>query len=115
MHCKQYIIKLIATMVAIMWCSLAEGQTIVRPCPEVLINEKDDHIGNPVYNGFGWDTAVSCDVHTIELTSEPYIPVQYFNGTYLVEEMNTIRQTPLSREGRRCLSAPTTTLRRQRR
>lgn len=87
MHCKQYIIKLIATMVAIMWCSFAEGQTFVRPCPEVLINEKYDHIGNPVYNGFGWDTAVSCDVHTIELTSEPYIPVQYFNGTYLVEEI----------------------------
>ena len=65
----------------------ATGQTAVSPCPEVLINQKYDHIGNDAYRRMGWDTAVTCEVNSIELTSEPYIPVQYFNGTYLVEQI----------------------------
>lgn len=60
------------------------AQTTFNPCPEVLINQKYDHDGSQVYIDQGWDTVVTCSVHTIELTSEPYIPVQYFNGTYTV-------------------------------
>lgn len=54
------------------------------PCPEVLIEQKYDHEGSLRYRQMGWDTAVTCDVQQIILRAEPYIPVQYFNGTYVV-------------------------------
>ena len=57
------------------------------PCPAVLIEQKYDHVGNPRYRAQGWDTAVTCSNPTITLTVRPAIPVQYFNGTYLVEEI----------------------------
>ncbi len=58
---------------------------VSSPCPEVLITEKNDHVALPLYRANGWDTAVTCTAPTIELSAEPYIPVQFFNGTYLVE------------------------------
>lgn len=60
---------------------------VSSPCPEVLINEKYDHVALPLYRANGWDTAVTCTAPTIELSAEPYIPVQFFNGTYTVEEI----------------------------
>ncbi len=85
---KNKIIKVFA-LVCALGCEwiFAYGQQNVKPCPEVLINEKYDHIGNAIYRGYGWDTAVSCDVSSIVLSAEPYVPVQYFNGTYVVEEI----------------------------
>ncbi len=76
-------------MVAIVLVSAsrAGAQTVVTPCPEVLIDQKYDHIGSEVYRRKGWDTVLTCTNHTMELTAEPYIPVQYFNGTYIVEEI----------------------------
>ena len=63
------------------------AQEVTSPCPEVLIKEKYDHQTLPQYVENGWDTAVTCAHPTIELSSEPYIPVQFFNGTYTVEEI----------------------------
>lgn len=54
-------------------------------CPEVRIIQKYDHI--PRYGQFGWDTVVDCNNHSVELTSTPCIPVQYFNGYYTVDEI----------------------------
>ena len=81
------IIGLLATIIAVIITSRASAQAVTSPCPEVLIDQKYDHIGSDVYRRRGWDTVVSCNIHTLELTSEPYIPVQYFNGTYVVEEV----------------------------
>ncbi len=67
--------------------SPCNAQTVTSPCPEVLINEKYDHVPLSQYQEQGWDTAVTCATPTIELSSEPYVPVQYFNGTYVVEEI----------------------------
>ena len=57
------------------------------PCPEVLIGEKYDHVPLLRYRQQGWDTVVTCAQHEIVLTTEPFIPVQYFNGTYVVTEI----------------------------
>ncbi len=63
------------------------NSSAASPCPEVLIEQKYDHVNNPRYRAAGWDTAVTCANRTLELVAEPYIPVQYFNGTYLVEQV----------------------------
>lgn len=39
------------------------------------------------YRAQGWDTAVTCKQTQIVLSVEPYIPVQFFNGTYFVTEI----------------------------
>ena len=57
------------------------------PCPEVLIEQKYDHVGTARYVEQGWDTVVTCDTRTLNLSAHPYVPVQYFNGTYLVERI----------------------------
>lgn len=58
---------------------------VTSPCPEVLINQKYDHIPSRYYRQQGWDTAATCAHRTITLSAEPYIPVQRFNGYYTVE------------------------------
>lgn len=69
------------------------AQEVVSPCPEVKIEQRPVNMNdpyytqNPLYVNQGWDTAVTCSVHSLVLTAEPYIPVQYFNGTYLVEQV----------------------------
>lgn len=71
----------------------ATAQTVVYdsfpvvPCPDVKINEKYDHVGSPAYSSRGWDTAVTYTTRELTLTSEPYIPVQYFNGKYTVTQI----------------------------
>ena len=74
----------------------AAAQEVVSPCPEVKIEQKPDYIiehddayyhQNINYRNRGWDTVVDCNNHTLELSAEPYIPVQYFNGTYTVEQV----------------------------
>ena len=57
------------------------------PYPEIHINQKHDHISRSQYRAQGWDTVVTYTNPTIELSAEPYIPVRYFNGTYIVEEI----------------------------
>ncbi len=64
------------------------AQVVITPCPEVRIDQRYDHVPFPQYQAQGWDTAVTCTNRQIELTAEPYIPVQWFNGTYLVEEID---------------------------
>ena len=66
----------------------AKAQGVFNPCPEIIINERVDHVPYEVYQEQGWDTVINRDNHgMIMLTAEPYIPVQYFNGTYTVEEI----------------------------
>lgn len=83
-HPKHLMLSILVTV-----CTLAcaHAQVSVVPCPEVNIIEKYDHIVNPQYQAQGWDTAVTCAKRTIELSAEPYIPVQFFNGTYQVDEI----------------------------
>ena len=79
----------LAVLAALVAASVAPAtaQQVTSPCPEVLIDQKYDHVGSFRYRQQGWDTVVTCAVRTIELSTEPYIPVQYFNGTYLVESI----------------------------
>lgn len=66
--------------------AMAQG-TVVSPCPEVLVDQKYDHVPYAQYRFRGWDTVVTCTEPTIVLSAEPYIPVQYFTGTYTVEQV----------------------------
>lgn len=84
---NKHIIRLIAVVLVTIATSRAGAQHVVSPCPEVLIDQKYDHIGSDVYRRQGWDTVTTCTTNTLELSAEPYIPVQYFNGTYIVEEV----------------------------
>lgn len=65
----------------------------VSPCPTIPIAQRPDNMNdpyyhqNPMYVHNGWDTAITCAADFIELSVEPYIPVQWFNGTYTVEEI----------------------------
>ncbi|MBR0170089.1 MAG: gliding motility-associated C-terminal domain-containing protein [Bacteroidales bacterium] len=61
---------------------------VVSPCPEVLVEQKYDHVISPICRQFGWDTVVGCgDREEMVISAEPYIPVQRFNGTYIVEQI----------------------------
>ena len=64
-------------------CGIYQWPPVASPCPEVQIKQKHDHTS--IYRELGWDTAFSCDVHQIELSCTPYIPVQYFDGSYYVD------------------------------
>lgn len=83
-------IKIISIFI-VMTATLAGGKTtaqrVTSPCPEVLINEKYDHVPLRQYRAQGWDTAVTCENRRIMLSAEPYIPVQYFTGNYIVESI----------------------------
>ncbi len=63
------------------------AQNAPSPCPQVLIDQKYDHIVSQQCQQEGWDTLVTCQSPSITLTSEPYIPTKFFNGTYTVEEI----------------------------
>ena len=60
---------------------------VISPCPEVQIKQKHDHTAQERYRERGWDTAVTCQQREILLSCTPYIPVQYFNGRYTVDEI----------------------------
>lgn len=78
----------VAAIAAASLCGSAKAQGVFNPCPDIIINERVDHVPYPQYAEQGWDTVINRMNHsTIMLTAEPYIPVQYFNGTYLVEEV----------------------------
>ena len=79
--------RIMTIAVTLLVTDAVEAQTVLSPCPEVLINEKYDHVPYRQYRAKGWDTVVSCAHPQIELSTEPYVPVQFFNGTYLVEEI----------------------------
>lgn len=64
-------------------CGIYQWPPVASPCPEVQIKQKHDHTS--IYREQGWDTAFSCDVHQIELSCTPYIPVQFFDGSYYVD------------------------------
>lgn len=88
---KHQIIRLVAlTTIAVtaLGGAKAKAQGVFNPCPDVIINERVDHVPYPQYAEQGWDTVINRMNHgTIMLTAEPYIPVQYFNGTYTVEQI----------------------------
>ena len=85
----------------IMSGSMAYAQTIddceayhwpqyIAPCPEVQIMQKHNHTPKPQYRHYGWDTVIDCNNRReggIILSCMPYIPVQFFNGTYTVEQI----------------------------
>lgn len=78
----------VATIAAASLGGSAKAQGVFNPCPDIIINERVDHVPYEVYQEQGWDTVINRDNHgMIMLTAEPYIPVQYFNGTYTVEEI----------------------------
>ena len=87
---KTQIFKVVAVamVTAAIFGGSAKAQETFNPCPQIIINERVDHVPFPQYSNQGWDTVINRRNHgTIMLTAEPYIPVQYFNGTYLVEQI----------------------------
>ena len=74
-------------MLALLCGGKTAAQQASSPCPEVLIEQKYDHIPSRFYRQQGWDTAATCAEPTITLKAEPYIPVQFFNGYYTVEQI----------------------------
>ncbi|MBP9990275.1 MAG: gliding motility-associated C-terminal domain-containing protein [Bacteroidales bacterium] len=65
--------------------ALASFSTVWAQCPEITIDQKYDHTPCTLYRLNGWDTAITCDVHSIVLNATPFITTQHFNGTYLIE------------------------------
>ncbi len=63
------------------------AQMVVPPTLGVTIEEKHNHTPSPRYAEQGWDTAASALNPELILTAKPYLPVQYFNGTYSVEQI----------------------------
>ena len=57
------------------------------PCPEVQIKQKHDHTPFRQYQAQGWDTAVTCNTRRITLSCMPYLPTQWFNGQYTVDQI----------------------------
>lgn len=57
------------------------------PCPEVQIKQKHDHTPLARYRRRGFDTVVTCTQEQLVLSCTPYIPAQYFNGTYFVDQI----------------------------
>lgn len=80
---------LLAVGMALMLSGAAWAQEVVSPCPEVLIEQRYDHVASPFYQEQHWDTVIDCNTRQsgIEISAEPYIPVQYFNGYYTVEQI----------------------------
>lgn len=69
-------------------CGEYQWPEVQSPCPEVQIKQKHDHTSKPQYRHNGWDTVIDCNTREgIELSCMPYIPVQYFNGTYTVDQI----------------------------
>ena len=84
---KSNINKISLFLAAMVTFGGSAASQVTSPCPEVLISQKYDHVPSRQYRALGWDTVVTCENPTIELYAEPYIPVQFFNGTYLVEQI----------------------------
>lgn len=70
-------------------CETYHWPEVISPCPEVQIKQKHDHTPKAQYRHNGWDTVIDCNTpgEGIILSCMPYIPVQYFNGTYVVEQI----------------------------
>lgn len=79
-------------------CGEYQWPEVSSPCPEVQIKQKHDHTPQPQYRrgvrpwsnnplDKGWDTVVDCNNRQLILSCMPYIPVQYFNGYYAVDEI----------------------------
>lgn len=97
MHKTKTIKNFIFTAILVLIGSTVSGQTdcelyqwpeAISPCPEVQIKQKHDHTPKLQYRQKGWDTVIDCNTREgIILTCMPYIPVQYFGGTYTVEQI----------------------------
>ena len=66
-------------------CGEYQWPAIPFPALGVQIKQKHDHTS--AFAAQGWDTVVTLSTPTIELSCMPYIPVQYFNGQYTVDEI----------------------------
>lgn len=80
-------ISVLFATIALLCGAKTAAQGVSSPCPEVLIDQKYDHVPQRYYRQMGWDTAATCAEPTITISAEPYIPVQFFNGYYTVEEI----------------------------
>ena len=68
-------------------CGQYQWPEVLAPCPEVQIKQKHDHTPQQKYLERGWDTAVTCTQRELILSCMPYLPVQFFNGQYTVDEI----------------------------
>ena len=68
-------------------CGEYQWPEVQSPCPEVQIKQKHDHTPMPQYRAQGWDTVVTHAQRTLVLSCMPYLPVQYFNGGYYVDQI----------------------------
>lgn len=106
---KTQILKVVAA--AVMAVAATFGCTVkaqvwldedFEPCPDVKIIQKQGHTPHPAYAARGWDTVVACPPKsTIMVSAEPYIPAQYFNGTYKVTTITYNPPAPDFRPGTR--------------
>ncbi|MBR4773956.1 MAG: gliding motility-associated C-terminal domain-containing protein [Bacteroidales bacterium] len=60
---------------------------VMEPCPEVQVKQKHDHTPLQRYQLYHFDTVVTNCISEITLTCTPYIPVQFFNGQYTVDQI----------------------------
>lgn len=70
-------------------CGDYQWPPVWEPCPEVQVKQKHDHTPLDRYRHEGFDTVVTnCEgKREIILTCTPYIPVQFFNGKYTVDQI----------------------------
>lgn len=68
-------------------CGEYQWPEVWEPCPEVQVKQKHDHTPLDRYRHEGFDTVVTNCTTEVVLTCTPYIPVQFFNGQYTVDEI----------------------------
>ena len=68
-------------------CGDYQWPEVWAPCPEVQVKQKHDHTPLARYRLYHFDTVVTNCISEITLTCTPYIPVQFFNGQYTVDEI----------------------------
>lgn len=68
-------------------CGEYQWPEVWAPCPEVQVKQKHDHTPLERYRREGFDTVVTNCTTEVVLTCTPYIPVQFFNGQYTVDQI----------------------------
>ena len=68
-------------------CGDYQWPPVWEPCPEVQVKQKHDHTPLARYSHEGFDTVVTNCTTEVVLTCTPYIPTQFFNGQYTVDQI----------------------------
>lgn len=68
-------------------CGDYQWPPVWEPCPEVQVKQKHDHTPLDRYRHEGFDTVVTNCTTEVVLTCTPYIPTQFFNGQYTVDQI----------------------------